>query len=230
MKAKRLSNRDRLSVWLTQTFPMVMFDEKELVKFKEPGIPDVDAMCDAIVAKIKEVYEMKVSTEDPEELVRLERYIILSAVDRLWQDHLYAMDNLRSSIGLRVYAQKDPLVEYKQEAFKMFEQLMEEIDQEIISGMFRSATSLEAFQTFFSKLPVPMQLTHEEFGQFGISQEEAGELPPEAQAQLQAAGAMPPPEDEPEISFTFHNETPKVGRNDPCPCGSGKKYKKCCGK
>jgi len=222
-------NRDRLLVWLTQTFPMVMFDEKELVKFKEPGIPDVDAMCDAIVAKIKEVYEMKVSTEDPEELVRLERYIILSAVDRLWQDHLYAMDNLRSSIGLRAYAQKDPLVEYKQEAFKMFEQLMEEIDQEIISGMFRSATSLEAFQTFFSKLPMPMRMMHEELGQFGISQEEAQALPPQAQAQLEASGSMPP-EEEPEISFTFHNETPKVGRNDPCPCGSGKKYKKCCGK
>ena len=139
------------------------------------------------------------------------------------------MDNLRSSIGLRAYAQKDPLVEYKQEAFKMFEQLMEEIDQEIISGMFRSATSLEAFQTFFSKLPAPMQMMHEEFGQFGISQETAEELPPEVQAQLQAEG-MEGAEEEPEISFTFHNETPKVGRNDPCPCGSGKKYKKCCGR
>ena len=137
------------------------------------------------------------------------------------------MDNLRSSIGLRAYAQKDPLVEYKQEAFKMFEQLMEEIDQEIISGMFRSATSLEAFQTFFSKLPAPMQLMHEELGQFGISQDSADELPPAAQAQLNAGS---PADEEPEINFTFHNEAPKVGRNDPCPCGSGKKYKKCCGK
>ena len=220
-------NGDRLFVWLTQTFPMVLFDEKELLKFKEPGVPDVDAMCDAIVAKVQEVYAVKVSAEDPEELVRLERYIILSAVDRLWQDHLYAMDNLRSSIGLRAYAQKDPLVEYKQEAFKMFEQLMEEIDQEIISGMFRSATSLEAFQTFFSKLPAPMQLMHEELGQFGISQETAAELPSGTPAE---AGSDILPEEEPEISFTFHNETPKVGRNDPCPCGSGKKYKKCCGR
>ena len=220
-------NSDRLFVWLNQTFPMILFDEKALLKFKEPGIPDVDAICDGIVSKIQEVYAVKVKAEDPEELVRLERYIILSAVDRLWQDHLYAMDNLRSSIGLRAYAQKDPLVEYKQEAFKMFEQLMEDIDQEILSGMFNSATSLEALQSFFSNIQVPMQMMHEEMGQFGISQEEAVGLPPEAQAQL-SAGEMP--EEEPEISFTFHNETPKVGRNDPCPCGSGKKYKKCCGR
>ncbi len=220
-------NSDRLFVWLNRTFPMIMFDEKALIKFKEPGIPDVDAICDGIVSKIQEVYAVKVSAEDPEELVRLERYIILSAVDRLWQDHLYAMDNLRSSIGLRAYAQKDPLVEYKQEAFKMFEQLMEDIDQEILSGMFNSATSLEALQSFFSNLSIPMQMMHEELGQFGISQEAAGELPPEVQMQP-PAGEMP--EEEPEISFTFHNETPKVGRNDPCPCGSGKKYKKCCGR
>ena len=219
-------NSDRLFVWLNQTFPMIIFDEKALLKFKEPGIPDVDAICDGIVSKIQEVYAVKVKAEDPEELVRLERYIILSSVDRLWQDHLYAMDNLRSSIGLRAYAQKDPLVEYKQEAFKMFEQLMEDIDQEILSGMFNSATSLEALQSFFSNIQVPMQMMHEEMGQFGISQEEIGEMPPEAQAQL--AGGIP--EEEPEISFTFHNETPKVGRNDPCPCGSGKKYKKCCGR
>ena len=221
-------NRDRLFVWLNQTFPMVVFDEQELVRFKEPGVPDADAICDAVVAKVREIYAVKVSAEDPEELVRLERYIILSAVDRLWQDHLYAMDNLRSSIGLRAYAQKDPLVEYKQEAFKMFEQLMEEIDQEIISGMFRSATSLEAFQSFFSRLPAPMQLMHEELGQFGVSREDGAELPPEVQAQLENAEAETG--EEPEISFTFHNETPKVGRNDPCPCGSGKKYKKCCGR
>ena len=221
-------NSDRLFVWLNRTFPMIIFDEKALIQFKEPGIPDMDAICDGIVKKIQEVYAVKVSAEDPEELVRLERYIILSAVDRLWQDHLYAMDNLRSSIGLRAYAQKDPLVEYKQEAFKMFEQLMEDIDQEILSGMFNSATSLEALQSFFSNLSIPMQMMHEELGQFGMSQEPADELPPEVQAQLN--GAEMPQEEEPEISFTFHNETPKVGRNDPCPCGSGKKYKKCCGR
>lgn len=110
----------------------------------------------------------------------------------------------------------------------MFEQLMEDIDQEILSGMFNSATSLEALQSFFSNLSIPMQMMHEELGQFGISQEPVEELPPEVQAQLN--GAEMPQEEEPEISFTFHNETPKVGRNDPCPCGSGKKYKKCCGR
>ena len=176
--------------------------------------------------RIREVYKVKEAAEDPEALVWLERHIILNAVDKLWQDHLYAMDNLRSSIGLRAYAQKDPLVEYKQEAFKMFEQLMEDIDQEIVSGMFRSATSIQAFEQIFANLPITM--SHEELGQFGMSQEEPAALPPGSPAQEMKG--QPVPEGEPEINISFHRELPKVGRNDPCPCGSGKKYKKCCGK
>ena len=218
-------NSERLMAWLNNTFP-IGFDEKEIIKYKVPGQPDSDAICDAVMNRIREVYKVKEAAEDPEALVWLERHIILNAVDKLWQDHLYAMDNLRSSIGLRAYAQKDPLVEYKQEAFKMFEQLMEDIDQEIVSGMFRSATSIQAFEQIFANLPITM--SHEELGQFGISQEEPAALPPGSPAQEMEG--QPVPEGEPEINISFHRELPKVGRNDPCPCGSGKKYKKCCGK
>ena len=123
------------------------------------------------------------------------------------------MDNLRSSIGLRAYAQKDPLVEYKQEAFKMFDALMQEIDQEILTNMFRSATSLQAFEKMFESLP--QTLTHPSLDQF---------------ASDNSSGAQQEQPAEEEITISFKREVPKVGRNDKCPCGSGKKYKNCCGK
>jgi len=213
-------NRDSLMAWLNMTFP-IGFDEKAVFKFKSNGDPDIDAICDAIVARVKEMYALKESVEDPEGLVWLERHLILSAVDRLWQDHLYAMDNLRSSIGLRAYAQKDPLVEYKQEAFKMFDILMQDIDQEILTNMFRSATSIQAFEQMFASMP--MTAVHESLDQFADSprQETSKALP---------SGGQQPAEELPEINISFKRDVPRVGRNDVCPCGSGKKYKKCCGK
>lgn len=205
-------NREALLTWLNMTFP-IGFKEDELFIYKENGAPDEDAMCDKILARIREVYMLKCSFEEPEALHWLERNIILNAIDRLWQDHLYAMDNLRSSIGLRAYAQKDPLVEYKQEAFKMFDALMQEIDQEILTNMFRSATSLQAFEKMFESLP--QTLTHPSLDQF---------------ASDDSSGAQQEQPAEEEITISFKREVPKVGRNDKCPCGSGKKYKNCCGK
>ncbi len=212
-------DRDSLMGWLNMTFP-IGFDEKAVFKVRPNGEPDVDAMCDAIVARVKEMYALKESVEDPEGLVWLERHLILSAVDRLWQDHLYAMDNLRSSIGLRAYAQKDPLVEYKQEAFKMFDVLMQDIDQEILTNMFRSATSIQAFEQMFASMP--MTAVHESLDQFADSPAESARSLP--------GGGQPPAEEVPEINISFKRDVPRVGRNDLCPCGSGKKYKKCCGK
>ncbi len=83
----------------------------------------------------------------------LERYIILNAVDRLWQEHLYAMDGLREAVYLRAFAQKDPLVEYKNEAFIMFADLMDSIKLEVLSNLFRSTTNLQAFENLLRSLP-----------------------------------------------------------------------------
>ena len=218
--------------YLNNTFP-IGFEEKDLIVHKEKGMVDENATCDRIVEHIRKMYEIKASAEDPEALVHLERHIILSAVDKLWQDHLYAMDNLRSSIGLRAYAQKDPLVEYKQEAFSMFENLMDDISNEIIAKMFLSATNMEAFQKMFDANPRSQQLIFQNIDE-GVStgapqipvEFDGGELPPEAAYN----GEGPMPELPPEIELTYHNAGPQIGRNDPCPCGSGKKYKKCCGK
>ena len=211
-ESKETINRDNLLGWLNTTFPIGFTDE--IFSFKEDGSPDTAAIQKAIVDRITEMYELKETYEDPEGLKWLERHIILDAIDRLWQEHLRAMDHLRSSIGLRAYAQKDPLIEYKQEAFKMFDELIQAIDQEILVNMFRSATSLAAFEQLFANIPQ----------QFIAG----GELP------MEDVSANPdnPEQDQevPDIQISFRRDTPKVGRNEPCPCGSGKKYKNCCGK
>ena len=214
--SKATINLPKLVAWLNTTFP-IGFEEKELAIFDDKGMPDIDRITDLIVNRVKEIYEIKISAEDPEGLPYLERGIILNAVDRLWQDHLYAMDSLRDSIGLRAYAQKDPLVEYKQEAFRMFETLMDDISQEIITKMFLSATNMEAFEKVFAAAPGSQQLIYQAAEADGAAGEMDYGAPPEEQAQEEVEIEIP----------TFRNELPKVGRNDDCPCGSGKKYKKC---
>ena len=151
--SKETIDRRMLMNWLNTTFP-IGFSEEELLKFKQDGTVDVDETGKAICDRIFKMYQVKADAEeDPESLKYLERRIILEAIDRLWQEHLRSMDHLRASIGLRAYAQKDPLIEYKQEAFKMFDDLMRSIDQEILNNMFRSATSLSAFEKLFAQLP-----------------------------------------------------------------------------
>ena len=178
---------------------------------------------------------MKVSLEDPVALKWLERQIVLDAIDSRWQEHLRSMDELRGSIGLRAYAQKDPLVEYKREAFRLFEQLMNDIDQQIIGKIFRSATSLAAFERF---VPAARQyiLSHQTVDQLGSTTASA-EAPAPVDAPMEPApqasdddsapeSVMPRPD--PGVPYQRADE--KVGPNDPCPCGSGRKFKKCCGK
>src|SRR5439155_18196958 len=109
--------------------------------------------------------ELKATFEKPDALRSLERYTILSAVDKLRQEHLYGMDSLRNSIGLRAYGQRDPLIEYKAEAFKVFDELMVNIKTEICHNIFRSASSLMAFEQFLRKLP--QRTVHQETSAFG---------------------------------------------------------------
>ena len=212
-------NKDLLLGWLNTTFP-IGFREEEVLIAKPNGAADEEAILTSLLEKIKKSYAVKEELEDPEALKWLERRIILDAIDHLWQDHLRAMDELRDSIGLRAYAQKDPLVEYKREAFAMFDRLMTDIDQEILSHVFRSATNLASFEHFAGVNMSQQILNTESFD--SIPSIEGGNMPElnpeEPQAQM------------PEISISFKRETPKVGPNEPCPCGSGKKFKKCCGK
>jgi preprotein translocase subunit SecA len=183
------------------------------------------AVCNFISDKIRQSYELKISFEDPEKLATVECYTILSAIDKLWQEHLYEMDSLRYSIGLRGYGQRDPLIEYKAEAYKIFDELMVSVKTEICHNVFRSASSMMAFENFLRN--VPQQTLHQSTSAFGGgtttatsgggAQGKPSDVVSEAAAAAVAEKAKPV------------RTGPKVGRNDPCPCGSGKKYKHCCG-
>src|SRR4029078_9454746 len=123
------------------------------------------AVCNFISDAIRKAYELKISFEEPEKLTIVERYTILTAIDKSWQGQLYEMDSLRYSIGLRAHGQRDPLIEYKAEAFKIFDELMVNIKTEICHNIFRSASSLMAFENFLKNMPT--QLNHPTQTAFG---------------------------------------------------------------
>jgi preprotein translocase subunit SecA len=178
------------------------------------------AVCTFLSDSIRKAYDLKISFENPVALKEVERFTILSAIDKLWQEHLYEMDSLRHSIGLRAHGQRDPLLEYKSEAFKIFDELMVNVKTEICHNIFRSASSMLAFENFLKN--VPQQTLHQNTSAFGGgagSPGKASDVVSEAAAAAEAQAKAKPV-----------RTGPKVGRNDPCPCGSGKKYKNCCGK
>jgi len=188
------------------------------------------AVCTFISENVRKAYELKVSFENPDALKEIERWSILTAIDRLWQEHLYEMDSLRYSIGLRSYGQRDPLIEYKAEAYKIFDELMVNIKTEICHNIFRSASSLMAFENFFRSMP--RQTTHQSASAFGAAPAGAPQ-PGGAPAPRQSANKASDMVTEAAAAMEKARPVragPKVGRNDPCPCGSGKKFKHCCGK
>lgn len=197
-------NIEGLAAWANTTFP-VGIDAGTLSKKTEEEIATL------IAERVKKSYELKSQHEVPEAITNLERYIMLSAIDKLWQEHLYGMDGLREGVYLRAYGQKDPLIEYKQEAFKMFEVLMGSIKDEVLHNLFRSTSNVMAFEQFLANLPTFLSAPDESSIGTGLN--------PEAEP-----AALPEPAPEPVRA------EPKVGRNEPCPCGSGRKYKDCCGK
>ena len=157
--------------------------------------------------------------ETPEALQSLERYVIISNMDRHWQDHLTEMDDLRQSVGLRGYGQKDPLSEFKSEAYVYFEQMMNNIRFDVCKGLFRSATNIRAFESMLSLLSRNVRTQGPESGTASF-----------ATAATAARGAQAGRKPVKLPTITVRRQGPKIGRNDPCPCGSGKKYKKCHGR
>src|SRR6266487_1615215 len=209
--------------WVNTTFPLGLTKDKAQFDTR-----NVDENAQFLIGKVKEAYERKSSHEEPSAVKSLERYIILNAIDRLWQEHLYAMDALREGVYLRGYAQKDPLIEYKTEAYDMFVELMANIKNEVLNNLFRSTSNLQAFENFLATLPQFLLREH-------------APIPPTAGAasrarQPQPVGAMAgvagdgDGAGEVSIDLPIRRSIPKVGRNEPCPCGSGKKYKNCCGR
>jgi len=196
--------------WVDMTFPIGM-----KVEHLE-GATTAEKVTECVVERVRAAYDVKARGEEAGVLAALERQMILFAIDHHWQEYLRGMDALRQGVGLRAYGQRDPLVEYKREAFDLFADLMDKIKMDVVSRMFRSATSMESFERMIRGLP--QSFVHAQAQTFGGG---AAATDPDAEAAMEAAlRAKPEP---------VRHEGPKVGRNDPCPCGSGKKYKKCCG-
>ena len=204
-------DRQGLLNWVNTTFPLGLSAKK--ADLESRSIEDNSIW---LVQVIKDAYNRKASMEHAEALRGLERFVILNAVDRLWQEHLYAMDGLREAVYLRAFAQKDPLVEYKNEAFAMFGELMDSIKLEVLNNLFRSTTNLQAFENLLRSLPQNL-----------IQADIPGLSSPEQAPPLVEKNDGP---QAPRIELPIKRELPKVGRNDPCPCGSGKKFKNCCGR
>src|SRR5947209_4513499 len=192
---------------------------------------------DTIFEKLREIYEAKEKQIGPEGLRYHERMIMLSVLDTLWKDHLLSMDHLKEGIGLRGYAQRDPLVEYKKESFDMFEEMMQRFQEDTVRYLFHMqiVESPSALPAPAPSAPAP------------TSADGNGSQPPTPQRR-RAATSVDDLEDqferrkkrelaEARMAGASQASTPqtvvrgsaKVGRNDPCPCGSGKKYKKCHG-
>ncbi len=183
-----------------------------------------DGVADRVVKDAEEFYRRKEEKIGRDMMGMLERMAMLQVIDNKWRDHLREMDDLKEGIHLRGYGQKDPLVEYKTEAFKMFMDLMEQIADEVVNIVFK----------FFPETPeqIPAQRTRRPVRaqELTMTHESASGAGFEGNREAIPAGApgAPQPSKPPQKQAPVHVEE-KVGRNDPCPCGSGKKYKNCHG-
>jgi len=188
-----------------------------------------DEIRDLLWERIVASYEEKSQLIGREVMQRLERDLMLQTVDSHWKDHLYNLDHLKEGIGLRGYGQRDPLVEYKRESFDLFQRMKEGVDEEIVRYLWwlRPVLAEEAAPRPAPRRRAPLTL---------IAGSDAGAAspfgPPRA-APAGAGGGRPRQParvggDDAPVK-TIRRDEPKVGRNDPCPCGSGKKYKKCHG-
>jgi preprotein translocase subunit SecA len=159
---------------------------------------DRNGLADLIFENANKVYEQRESAIGSEDFRQLERVIMLQTVDNLWKDHLLSMDHLKEGIGLRGYAQQNPLIVYKKEGFEMFNEMISRIKEETLGILFRI------------QIEEPKKIDH---------------LRQPKEQKLEFSGAQGPAKPKP-----VQRKTQKIGRNAPCPCGSGKKYKKCCGR
>ena len=171
-----------------------------LNSFDADTLEDLDrgGLADLIFDEASKVYDQRETTIGPEEFRQLERVVMLQTVDNLWKDHLFSMDHLKEGIGLRGYAQQNPLIVYKKEGFEMFNDMISRVKDETLGILFRI------------QIEEPKKID---------------DLRQPKEQKLAFSGGG-----EPEKPKPAQRKAKKVGRNAPCPCGSGKKYKKCCGR
>ncbi|RLC34289.1 preprotein translocase subunit SecA, partial [Candidatus Shapirobacteria bacterium] len=172
--------------------------EKELAKSDKPEL--------LLLSKLKKQWKQRIDYFGKETGAELLKFAILSSLDPLWVEHLTALDDLRDGVRLRAYAQKDPLVEYRKEAFQMFQKLMFQFEYNLVRKVFRLGTDSNSTDSL-----TPTQISEGRGEEIALnSNKKTGPSPKASPIKKVKSGQSAP------------------GRNDPCPCGSGKKYKKCC--
>ncbi len=165
------------------------------VKLDVQGARNRDTLSEMITVAVREAYEAKEREAGGDVMRYLERMVLLQVIDTQWKDHLLGIDHVKEGVGLRGYAQKDPLIEYKKEAFDLFADMSDRITSETLMRLFKIQIRKEEPEM----QPTPQQ-------RLSLNRAGGGDGPRQAE-----------------------RKEKKIGRNDPCPCGSGKKYKKCCG-
>ena len=172
-----------------------------------------EKLVERIVAELATLYQTKMAVVDPATRHHFEKEVLLRTIDRQWREHLSEMDYLRRGIHLRGYAQKDPFQEYRRESSEMFHNFLQEVTFETVKVL--SLVQIEGSQDVAD-----------------FDEQTEKERPHNLDATHPSADGLSDDNQEVEVEAdsTFKREAPKVGRNDPCPCGSGKKYKQCCGK
>jgi preprotein translocase subunit SecA len=201
---------DLSAEYITTFFTTFKLTEDQELAFNQ------EALLHYLLKHAQNSYLQKASLIENELLAWNERMVLLSTIDELWKEHLYEMDHLKEGIGLRGYGQRDPLIEYKREGYLLFESTLKQINSTVLKTLFRGITSAHVEKTDRPKESVSnIQESHEEFDVFNKQSVE-----PQPQVTN-----MPRTKQK-----TIRREGMKTGRNDPCPCGSGKKYKVCCGR
>jgi preprotein translocase subunit SecA len=186
-----------LDAWLNRTFSVKTELSQEDIKYMKSY-----DLRDKINEKVDASYAQREEKLTPPLMCHVQRMILLQMIDTAWKEHLYDLDQIKKGIGLRAYGQKDPLIEYQRESFRMFEQMMHRIREATVEYIFRVQVAPEPVR----RAPVNIKRNAEK---------------PDAPSIGLPSGSK---------QGSVATAPAKIGRNDPCPCGSGKKYKKCCGK
>jgi len=191
-----------ITAWLLRTFGV----KYDMPPEEQISYATSEALQEDIAEKVFEAYEKRKEQLTPELLSHIQRMVLLQMIDSSWKDHLYELDQLRRGIGFRAYAQKDPKIEYQKESFALFESMMMRIRESTVEYIFK--VQVDVRPQGIMKPP-----------------QDATQYPPKPKAGAALLGGK----DNGQEKKIKPRDLNKIGRNDPCPCGSGKKYKKCCG-
>ncbi len=198
---------------IQRTFTVLMdITPDEFQKLGEKGLEEY------IMKIVHENYSRKEEKYGVDLIAQIERFAMLTVIDDKWKEHLREMDDLKEGINFRAYGQKDPLIEYKKDGFGLFVQMLEDISKDVINFVFKFTTQEQKVEAPVQRQRLPQRMTTIKQSADGVGMK----MTPEQSDNMQGQ-----PNDTKKIPIKVG---PKVGRNDPCPCGSGKKFKNCHGK